>query len=137
MEIKLAQLSGYVAEVSSYHHGEVSLSQTITALAQDFVGTNNINLLLPEGQFGNRYNGIKGAASPRYIFTNLNPVTRKIFKEDDDNLLLYNVDEGLKIEPVWYAPIIPMVLVNGAEGIATGWSTSIPNYNPIELADNL
>ena len=136
-EIKVAQLTGYVGEISSYHHGEMSLSQTITALAQDYVGSNNINLLLPLGQFGTRYNGIKGAASPRYIFTNLNPITRKIFMENDDNLLLYNVEEGLKIEPVWYAPIIPMVLVNGAEGIGTGWSTSIPEYNPIDLAKNL
>ena len=136
-EIKVAQLSGYTSEVSSYHHGEVSLSQTITALAQDYVGSNNLNLLLPLGQFGTRYNGIKSAASPRYIFTNLNPMTRKIFIESDDNLLLYNVEEGLKIEPVWYAPIIPMVLVNGAEGIGTGWSTSIPEYNPIDLAENL
>ena len=136
-EIKVAQLSGYTSEVSSYHHGEVSLSQTITALGQDYVGSNNINLLLPLGQFGTRYNGIKGAASARYIFTNLNPITRKIFMENDDNLLLYNVEEGLKIEPVWYAPIIPMVLVNGAEGIGTGWSTSVPEFNPIELAENL
>jgi DNA topoisomerase-2 len=136
-EIKVAQLTGYIGEVSSYHHGEISLSQTITALAQDYVGSNNINLLLPLGQFGTRYNGIKGAASPRYIFTNLNPITRKIFIENDDNLLLYNVEEGLKIEPVWYAPIIPMVLVNGAEGIGTGWSTSVPEYNPIDLAENL
>ena len=136
-EIKVAQLSGYTSEVSSYHHGEVSLSQTITALGQDYVGSNNINLLLPLGQFGTRYNGIKGAASARYIFTNLNPITRKIFMENDDNLLLYNVEEGLKIEPVWYAPIIPMVLVNGAEGIGTGWSTSVPEFNPIELAQNL
>ena len=136
-EIKVAQLSGYTSEVSSYHHGEVSLSQTITALAQDYVGSNNLNLLLPLGQFGTRYNGIKGAASPRYIFTNLNPITRKIFMENDDNLLLYNVEEGLKIEPVWYAPIIPMVLVNGAEGIGTGWSTSVPEFNPIDLAQNI
>ena len=136
-EIKVAQLSGYTSEVSSYHHGEVSLSQTITALGQDYVGSNNINLLLPLGQFGTRYNGIKGAASARYIFTNLNPITRKIFMEYDDNLLLYNVEEGLKIEPVWYVPIIPMVLVNGAEGIGTGWSTSVPEFNPIELAQNL
>ena len=136
-EIKVAQLSGYTGEVSSYHHGEISLSQTITALAQDYVGSNNLNLLLPLGQFGTRYNGIKGAASPRYIFTNLNPITRKIFMDSDDNLLLYNVEEGLKIEPVWYAPIIPMVLVNGAEGIGTGWSTSVPEFNPIELAQNL
>ena len=136
-EIKVAQLSGYTSEVSSYHHGEISLSQTITALAQDYVGSNNLNLLLPLGQFGTRYNGIKGAASPRYIFTNLNPITRKIFMENDDNLLLYNVEEGLKIEPVWYAPIIPMVLVNGAEGIGTGWSTSVPEFNPIDLAQNI
>jgi len=92
---------------------------------------------MPQGQFGNRYNGIKGAASARYIFTYLNPITRKIFKEEDDTLLLYNVDEGLKIEPVWYIPIIPMVLVNGADGIGTGWSTNIPEYNPIEIAQNL
>ena len=136
-ELKVAQLSGYVAEVSSYHHGEQSLSGTITALAQDFVGSNNVNLLVPEGQFGNRYNGIKGAASPRYIYTFLNNLTRKIFKEEDDNLLLYNVDEGMKIEPVWYVPILPMILVNGCDGIGTGWSTSIPCFNPLEISDNL
>ncbi len=136
-EMKVAQLSGYVAENSSYHHGEQSLGSTITALAQDFVGSNNINLLIPKGQFGNRYNGIKGAASPRYIYTQLNPISRIIFNENDDNLLLYNVDEGMKIEPVWYVPILPMVLVNGAEGIGTGWSTFIPEYNPIEIARNL
>ena len=136
-EMKVAQLIGYVAENSSYHHGEQSLGSTITALAQDFVGSNNLNLLLPKGQFGNRYNGTKGAASPRYIYTTLNPISRLIFNENDDNLLLYNVDEGLKIEPVWYVPIIPMVLVNGAEGIGTGWSTFIPEFNPIEIARNL
>ena len=136
-ELKVAQLSGYVAEHSSYHHGEQSLAATITAMAQDFVGSNNFNVLLPIGQFGSRYNGSKGAASPRYIFTALNPLTRKLYHEEDDNLLLYNVDEGMKIEPVWYAPIIPSVLINGSEGIGTGWSTSIPQYNPLDIAKNL
>ena len=68
-EIKVAQLSGYVAEHSAYHHGEVSLQTTIIALAQNFVGSNNINLLLPLGQFGTRNMGGKEAASARYIFT--------------------------------------------------------------------
>ena len=51
--------------------------------------------------------------------------------ENHDNLLLYNVEEGLKIGPIWYSPIIPMVLVNGAEGIGTGWSTSVQNLIPL------
>ncbi len=106
-------------------------------MAQDFVGSNNLNLVLPIGQFGNRYNGSKGAASPRYIYTCLNKITRNIFKEEDDNLLTFIVEEGLKIEPVFYAPIIPMILVNGAEGIGTGWSTTVPEYNPIDLANNI
>ncbi len=136
-ELKVAQLAGYVAEHSLYHHGEQSLCSTITSMAQDFVGSNNLNLVLPIGQFGNRYNGSKGAASPRYIYTCLNKITRNIFKEEDDNLLTFIVEEGLKIEPVFYAPIIPMILVNGAEGIGTGWSTTVPEYNPIDLANNI
>lgn len=134
-ELKVAQLAGYVAEHSLYHHGEQSLCSTITSMAQDFVGSNNINLLLPIGQFGNRYNGSKGAASPRYIYTSLNKLTRFIFLEEDDNLLTYIVEEGQKIEPIFYSPTIPMILVNGAEGIGTGWSTTIPEYNPIDLAE--
>lgn len=53
-EIKVAQLSGYVSEKTAYHHGEVSLAQTIVGLAQTFVGSNNVNLLDPNGQFGTR-----------------------------------------------------------------------------------
>lgn len=68
-EIKVAQLAGSVAELSAYHHGEQSLAMTIINLAQNFVGSNNINLLRPEGQFGTRLSGGKDAASPRYIFT--------------------------------------------------------------------
>jgi DNA topoisomerase II len=136
-ELKVAQLAGYVAEHSAYHHGEMSLCSTIIALAQDFVGTNNINLLQPIGQFGNRYTGPKSAASARYIYTCLSKLTRKIFREEDDYLLTYQVDEGMKIEPVYYVPILPLVLVNGAEGIGTGWATSIPQYDPIEIVQNL
>ncbi|KAI7839009.1 hypothetical protein COHA_007248 [Chlorella ohadii] len=136
-DIKVAQLSGYVAEHSAYHHGEASLSGTIVGLAQDFVGSNNINYLVPQGQFGTRLQGGKDAASPRYIFTRLAPLTRHLFNEHDDRLLAYLTEEGQSIEPEWYMPIVPSVLVNGAEGIGTGWSTSIPNYNPRDLVANL
>lgn len=70
-EIKVAQLAGSVSEHSAYHHGEASLMATIINLAQNFVGSNNINLLQPNGQFGTRLSGGKDAASPRYIFTQL------------------------------------------------------------------
>ncbi|XP_014248287.1 DNA topoisomerase 2 [Cimex lectularius] len=136
-EIKVAQLAGSVAEHSAYHHGETSLMSTIINLAQNYVGTNNINILQPIGQFGTRLAGGKDAASPRYIFTMLSPLARLIFHPDDEPLLKYQKDDNQKIEPVWYIPVIPMVLVNGADGIGTGWMTKIPNYNPRDIIENL
>ncbi|KOX71459.1 DNA topoisomerase 2 [Melipona quadrifasciata] len=136
-EVKVAQLAGSVAEHSAYHHGEVSLMSTIINLAQNFVGSNNINLLQPIGQFGTRLAGGKDAASPRYIFTMLSPLARYIFHKHDDALLKHEYDDNQKIEPVFYVPTIPMVLVNGADGIGTGWMTKIPNYNPREIIENL
>ena len=136
-DIKVAQLSGYVSEHSAYHHGEASLAMTIVNLAQDFVGSNNINLLVPSGQFGTRLQGGKDHASPRYIFTRLHEVCRAMFPECDDALLNYLDEDGQRIEPDYYYPVLPLVLVNGAEGIGTGWSTSIPNFNPRDLIANI
>ena len=136
-EIKVAQLAGSVAEKSAYHHGEQSLMGTIIGMAQNYVGSNNINLLEPIGQFGTRLTGGKDSASPRYIFTKLSPLTRHVFNENDDNILTYLQDDNQRIEPEWYIPILPMILVNGADGIGTGWSTKVPNYNPREIAKNL
>jgi DNA topoisomerase-2 len=136
-EVKVAQLAGSVGEMSAYHHGEQSLMTTIIGLAQDFIGSNNINLLLPNGQFGTRLQGGKDAASPRYIFTQLNPVTKSLFQKNDENVLRFLNEENQRIEPEWYCPVIPMVLINGAEGIGTAWSTSIPNYNPSDVIDNI
>ena len=129
-EIKVAQFSGYVSEHSGYHHGEASLNGAIIGLAQNFVGSNNINLLEPKGQFGTRLLGGKDAASERYIFTQLNKLTRLIFPAADDPILDYLNDDGTSVEPVYYVPIIPMVLVNGSKGIGTGFSTDIMCYNP-------
>lgn len=132
-ECKVSQVSGYISEHSCYHHGEMSLNQTIIGMAQNFVGSNNIHLLMPNGQFGTRLKGGKDSASPRYIFTALNQLTRTIFPQEDDNILNYLEDDGTSIEPSFYVPIIPMILVNGAKGIGTGYSTDILCYNPKEI----
>jgi len=132
-EIKVAQFSGYVSEHSGYHHGEASLNGAIVGMAQDYVGSNNINLLMPNGQFGTRLSGGKDSASERYIFTELNPVTRHIYPEIDDKILKYLDDDGQLVEPIYYAPIIPMVLVNGSKGIGTGFSTDVMCYKPHDL----
>tara|TARA_B100000900_G_scaffold104452_1_gene86692 strand:+ start:1420 stop:4848 length:3429 start_codon:yes stop_codon:yes gene_type:complete len=136
-EIKVAQFSGYVSENSGYHHGEASLNGAIVGLAQDFVGSNNINLFSPKGQFGTRLLGGKDSASERYIFTHLNPITRLIYPELDDSVLHYLDDDGDSVEPIYYVPIIPMVLVNGTKGIGTGFSTDIMCYNPIQIINYL
>jgi len=132
-EIKVAQLSASVSETSCYHHGEESLNKAIVGLGQNFVGSNNINLLFPSGQFGSRIKGGQDAASPRYIFTRLEKITRCIFPEQDDNILKYLNDDGTPVEPQFYVPIIPMALVNGAKGIGTGFSTEIMCYNPRDI----
>jgi DNA topoisomerase-2 len=136
--IKVAQLSGYVSAETSYHHGEASLQGAIINMAQNFVGSNNINLLYPDGNFGSRLSGSgKDAASPRYIFTRLEDITGNIFNSDDTPLLEFLNDDGMSIEPEWYIPIIPMILVNGCEGIGTGYSTFIPSFNPKDIVERL
>jgi len=134
-EIKVAQFSGYVSEHSGYHHGEASLNAAIVGLAQNFVGSNNINLFEPNGQFGTRMKGGSDAASVRYIFTQLNKLTRLIFRSEDDAVLTYLDDDGQSVEPIYYVPIIPMALVNGTKGIGTGFSTDIMCYNPVQIIE--
>lgn len=136
-EIKVAQLVGFIGERTAYHHGETSLASTIVNLAQDFCGANNVNILLPNGQFGTRLLGGKDAASPRYIFTDVASITKTILHPADDALLNYLNDDGQSIEPEWYIPVLPLVLLNGSEGIGTGWSSFVPNYNPKDVVANL
>jgi DNA topoisomerase-2 len=136
-EIKVAQLAGYVSEHGAYHHGEASLNGAIVNLAQNYVGTNNINLLMPEGQFGSRLEGGKDSAAPRYIFTYLSKITGALFNKDDVPLLTQNIDDGEVIEPVFYMPTLPIILINGTTGIGTGWSSSIPQFNPVDIINNI
>ena len=136
-EMKVAQLAAYVAEKSSYHHGEVSLADTIVKLANDYTGSNNINLLEPCGQFGTRLMGGKDASQTRYIFTRLTADARRVFDAKDDAILNYLDDDGRSIEPEFYMPTIPMVLVNGTEGIGTGFSCYVPPFNPKDIKQNI
>ncbi|MCJ1304555.1 DNA topoisomerase 2 [Hypocenomyce scalaris] len=136
-DMKVVELAGYVSGLTAYQHGEQSLQQTIVGLAQTFVGSNNVNCLEPSGNFGSRLQGGSDCASARYIYTRLSPFARRIFNPLDEPLLTYNTDDDKLIEPEIYVPVVPMVLINGADGIGTGWSSSIPNYNPEDIVANL
>ena len=136
-EIKVAQFSGYVSEHSSYHHGEASLNGAIVNMAQTYVGSNNINLLMPNGQFGTRLHGGDDSASERYIFTQLNPLTRHMFPDLDDSVLKHINDDGTIVEPEYYVPIIPFALINGISGIGTGFSCNITPFNPLDVLSYL
>jgi DNA topoisomerase-2 len=136
-EVKVAQFAGYISEHSAYHHGEASLNGAIVNMAQNFVGSNNIHLLEPRGQFGTRLQGGDDSASERYIFTQLHPLARMIFPEADDPVLTYLDDDGTVVEPEYYTPIIPFVLINGISGIGTGFSCSIPPFNPADVVQYL
>ena len=136
-EIKVSQLAGYISEHTSYHHGEQSLMDTVINLAQNYTGSNNINLLFPSGQFGSRLMGGKDSSSPRYIFTKLTKEAEKLFNKDDFTLLEYLNDDGFSIEPKFYVPTLPLLLINGSIGIGTGFSTNIPCFNPADITDRL
>lgn len=136
--LKVAQLAGYVAEKTAYHHGEQNLYDTITRMANAYPGSNNIPFLYRDGQFGTRLSGGKDAANARYIFTKLDALTRLLFRVEDDILLERVVDDGDIVEPLFYIPILPTILINGCTvGIGTGWSCSVPCYNPLDLIESV
>jgi DNA topoisomerase-2 len=134
-DVKVAQIVGVIAAHTQYHHGEQSLVETVVGMAQDHVGVSNINYLVPEGQFGSRLDPPSVHSAARYIFTRLDPVTRYLFRHEDDAVLLYVEEEGVRIEPEYYVPVIPTVLVNGTFGIGTGWSTAVPMFSVEQLID--
>jgi DNA topoisomerase-2 len=136
-ELRVAQFAGYVSEHTGYHHGEASLNEAIIGMAQDFMGANNIPWLVPQGQFGTRIQGGSDSASPRYIHTYLQPIVKKLVPSADFPVLTYRDDDGTPVEPECYAPVLPMLLVNGARGIGTGYSTYVPPCDPKKLKSML
>jgi DNA topoisomerase-2 len=128
-ETKVAQAASAVAHRTLYLHGENSLVETIVSLAQDYVGTNNVALLQPLGQFGSRNDKPSVHSAARYIFTKLDPIALALFPLADGPVLEHRSEEGQQVEPVNYVPVVPTLLVNGAQGIGTGFSTSVPCYS--------
>lgn len=136
-DLRVAQLAAKVSETMMYHHGEVSLQSAIVKMAQDFMGSNNLNLLFPSGQFGTRLANPVGSdsAAARYIHTRRMPYTRALFPE---HLILENiVEDGEMVEPTAYFPVIPLLLVNGAAGIGTGYSTMFPPHHIGDVIDTV
>ena len=127
-EMRVAEFAGYVTYQSKYHHGDSSIVDAVVGMSQTFVGSNNVNYLLPNGNFGSRILGGKDAASARYIKTNINPLVFNIFNTNDELILQYNNEDGIMVEPKYYMPIIPTILVNGTKGVGTGFSSDVCSY---------
>ncbi len=126
---KVLQLSNKCAEYSDYLHG--SLDGVVVTLGQDFAGSNNIPLLQKFGNFGTRC--IHEASAPRYIFARGSDEFFKLFKYEDDEILEQQTFEGSRIEPRFYVPALPMLLVNGSEGVSSGFAQKILPRNPGNL----
>jgi len=132
-KVKTAEFASSTSAYTNYHHGEKSLCETINGMTWDFVGSNNMPYFSPEGQFGRRNKGGKDAASERYTYVKSIWWLKYIFKEEDLPILKFVEDEGSLWEPENFLPILPMALINGSLGIATGYSTFIPCHNPLDL----
>lgn len=120
---KVSRMSSAVAEETEYLHGENSLQGVIVNMTQDFVGSNNISLLSPDGNFGCRH--IPMSSAPRYIFSRKSDHFDMLFNKLDDKILIDQEFEGNKIEPKFFVPILPLILLNGSEGMGTGFAQKI------------
>ena len=133
-EIKVERLASIIAFKTDYHHGATSLVSTIVGMANATMpGMNNMNLFMPNGQFGSRLT--KDAGAGRYIDTLLSPYFRQLFKKEDDCILQPLIVDGEEIEPITYVPLLPISLINGASGTGTGHACEIYSYHPEELRD--
>jgi DNA topoisomerase-2 len=121
-EMKVNAFVNETSKTTHYHHGESSLAGTVTKMAQEFPGARHLPFLRPQGQFGTRSNGGKDSADPRYTFTQLNKrLCFAMFPKDDDFLLKYVFDDGVRCEPLYYVPVIPLSIMENMEIPATGW----------------
>ncbi len=136
-EVKVVEVAALATSIAEYHYNDKCLGDAAVGMAQDFVGAGNLNYLEPAGQFGSRIQGGSDAAETRYVMTRLERITTFVFREEDFPVLKRKQGEKGLIEPEYYMPVVPTILINGADGIGTGWSTSIPCFNPLELVQVL
>lgn len=134
-EIKVAQAASYVAGDTDYHHGEQGIAGVISKMAQNFPGSNNVIYMEPIGQFGSQLDPTPAAA--RYIHTKMTKDFRKFFKKADDPIIQFQYSDAQRIEPNYYLPILPMVLINGSDGIGTGFASKVFNYSPKDVRDDV
>ena len=125
------RIAAAAASATDYHHGVGSLEGTIVGMAQNYAGSNNLPLFAAHGQFGNRLN--KKPSASRYIKTKLAPIFRQLFRKEDDLILEYKISNGMPVEPKFFLPILPIVLINGSDGMGTGHAHDILSYNPEEI----
>lgn len=128
---KLSSLKAVVADTTAYIHGDTSLIGVMVNMAQNFVGSNNIPLLKREGNFGNRCK--QAASADRYIFTAKESYLDLLFMKDDEPILTQQIFEGDVIEYKHYMPILPLLLINGSEGLSVGFAQKILARNPVEI----
>lgn len=134
---KVSVLASDISKKTDYHHGEVSMQEAIICMGQQFPGSNNVNLLTPLGQFGSRWGNGHDHSASRYIYASNTEYLRHIFRREDDVILERKFEDGILIEPKCFWPIIPLQLINGVNAIATGWSCTIPSFDPIAIIDDL
>lgn len=136
--VGLEDLTGTIKNVTGYHHGAVSLENTAKGMASGYVGSNNIPLLVNDGEFGSRRNGMKSAAAARYVATAPEEIARVIFDPLDEPILEILYENGPDGKPKsrgykQFEPIVPTLLFNGADGIGCGYSSKVPNYKPDDV----
>lgn len=131
--INMERLSGAVKEVTGYHHGSVSVNQAIVVMGTTYVGSNNAPLAYEHGSFKTRLTTSDDSANPRYLSSMATSMAIAMNPASDFPLLENNFDEGQKIEYKHFVPIVPQILLNGTEGIATGYSTTVPCYKPHDI----
>lgn len=128
-KIKVSQLGSKVAEFAEYLHG--NLDGVIVNLGQDFPGTNNLPLLQKKGNFGTRFS--QEASASRYIYTYGTSKFFELFKKEDIPILKSQFFEGQQIEPMFYVPTLPILLINGSEGVSSGFAQKILPRNPSDI----
>lgn len=133
--MKVSQFAAEAAKLTAYHHGDTSMISTVVGLAQNYPGSNNYPLLEKHGQFGSRLSNEPAAA--RYIHTRIHKNWSKFFKPIDQEVVESLYDDGDKIEPKFYIPIIPTILLNGADGVGNGFKSSILNYDVPDIVKAL
>jgi DNA topoisomerase-2 len=131
--VKVDLLSAKTGERTLYLHGIDSLGGVAVKMAQTYPGTNNIPLLTRDGAFGNRVKPEASAA--RYIKTAKENIVNYIFRSEDIPVLIEQEFEGDMIEPRFFMPIIPMLLVNGSNGLSTGFRQYILPRNPEDIVN--